>query len=181
MLDDEVVMIGGESPRQQLAHDEVEALDVANGTWRSLPPLLIGRHGTGVISNPRGLFIAGGCAQRGGDPEITNLQWRPSGDRTAAIGEPIVRSNLAVKSVAKVASGKLRVTLASTDGNQAFVLAYGLTTGGGVVEFEPGFPYVMPPNSTLDIDVGVSGAGDDAVLLVRELANEVDPVVVPLG
>jgi len=32
-------MIGGESPRQQLAHDEVEVLDVTTATWCSLPPL----------------------------------------------------------------------------------------------------------------------------------------------
>ena len=55
--------------------------------------------------------------------------------------------------------------------------------GGFHVNFmgrKPGFPYIMSPNATLDMDVDVSNLGSDAGLLVREFANEVDPLEISL-
>lgn len=74
LYEGEVLVIGGESGTQGDAHSEVEALDVTTNTWRSLPPLLEGRHGTGVLEFNLDLFIASGSGKRGGSPELSTME-----------------------------------------------------------------------------------------------------------
>ncbi|MEO1450105.1 MAG: kelch repeat-containing protein, partial [Bacteroidota bacterium] len=47
-MKDEILVLGGESEFQPSAHNEVEALNVHSHQWRSLAPMLRGRHGTGA-------------------------------------------------------------------------------------------------------------------------------------
>ncbi len=68
-----VVVIGGETA-QQLAHDEVEALDVFAGSWLSLNPLVTGRHGTQAIAFDDNLYIAAGSGEKGGGPELNTME-----------------------------------------------------------------------------------------------------------
>ena len=56
------------------AHHEVEALDIRTGVWRSLPPLIRARHGSGLIFHQGSLFIASGSGARGGRPELTTME-----------------------------------------------------------------------------------------------------------
>ena len=72
-LGDRILVVGGESDTQELAHADVEALDVRNGTWSAQPPLSKGRHGTGIISDRGRLIMASGCGHRGGEPELTDM------------------------------------------------------------------------------------------------------------
>ena len=72
-----LIIIGGESDSQEPAHAEVEALDVATGTWASLPPLTRGRHGTGIVQDGGYLIMASGCGQRGGEPELNDMLRAP--------------------------------------------------------------------------------------------------------
>ncbi len=72
--DSEIWVIGGESGDQEMAHDEVEALHIERHTWRTLPSLLQGRHGTGVINYQGQIFIASGCGKRGGSPELQTME-----------------------------------------------------------------------------------------------------------
>lgn len=69
-----VVVIGGESAQQPEAHAEVEALSLAEETWSAWPRLLEGRHGTGAAFIGNELYIAAGCARRGGRPEINSVE-----------------------------------------------------------------------------------------------------------
>jgi hypothetical protein len=69
-----VLVLGGESGAQQQAHAQVEAFDPKTGRWESLPPLLQGRHGTGVAVAQGKLWVAAGSANRGGGPELTTLE-----------------------------------------------------------------------------------------------------------
>lgn len=71
---DEVVVIGGESGSQVPAHAEMEALNVKTNTWRSLPPLEAGRHGTGVLIYKGAIYVASGSGNRGGGPELTTME-----------------------------------------------------------------------------------------------------------
>lgn len=71
-LNDDILVIGGES-NQLTAHNEVEALAVKTGTWRSLPPLSRGRHGTGVVNFKGQLIMASGCGNHGGQPELDDI------------------------------------------------------------------------------------------------------------
>jgi len=78
--DGTMVVIGGESGSQGLAHAEVEALSLANGKWSAWPSLNQGRHGTGAAFIGNELYVAAGCANRGGSPEINSVEkiiWPP--------------------------------------------------------------------------------------------------------
>lgn len=67
-----VITIGGESAEQQQAHAEVEAFDPMTGTWISLPPLPIGRHGTQAVVVGDEVQIVAGSAAAAGGPELND-------------------------------------------------------------------------------------------------------------
>jgi hypothetical protein len=75
--DRKVIITGGESVSRAtrgLAHKEVEALDVASGHWVTLPPLNEGRHGSGTAFIGDTLYVAAGCAVKGGKKEINSME-----------------------------------------------------------------------------------------------------------
>ncbi|SHI45836.1 Kelch repeat-containing protein [Pseudozobellia thermophila] len=71
---DEIWVVGGESPTQEKAHADVEALDLSTMQWRKLPGLIEGRHGTGLVFFEDDVYIASGCGKRGGEPELTTME-----------------------------------------------------------------------------------------------------------
>lgn len=74
LFNGEVLVVGGESTTQEKAHDEVEALDLTTNEWKALPALLEGRHGTGLLEYQDALYIASGCGNRGGTPELFSME-----------------------------------------------------------------------------------------------------------
>lgn len=64
-LGEEILVIGGESA-QKLAHSAVDALDVKTGVWRSLPPLLQGRHASQPVLHDGRIYLPSGSITRGG-------------------------------------------------------------------------------------------------------------------
>lgn len=70
----EILVIGGESVKQKKAHAEVEALNLKTLTWRSLPMLQRGRHGTGACVHNNEIYIASGSGNRGGKPELESME-----------------------------------------------------------------------------------------------------------
>lgn len=70
----EILVLGGESSTQEKAHAHVEALAFGSNTWRSLPSMLEGRHGTGVLEHNGNLYVASGCGNRGGEPELYTME-----------------------------------------------------------------------------------------------------------
>lgn len=74
LFDGKVVIAGGESPAQEKAHDEVEALDLTTNEWKTLPNLIEGRHGTGLVLFEDELYIASGSGNRGGSPELSSTE-----------------------------------------------------------------------------------------------------------
>lgn len=67
-----LIVMGGESNTQRNAHNEVEAFNVENNIWRSLPSLNSGRHGgaAGIINDV--LHAVTGNLVRGGGQETTD-------------------------------------------------------------------------------------------------------------
>ena len=72
-LQNEVIVLGGESISHEVAHSEMEALNVDTETWRTLSPLVRGRHGTGAYFFMNNIYMASGCGNRGGEPELEDL------------------------------------------------------------------------------------------------------------
>lgn len=64
VLDHQILVFGGESGQPQ-AHTETEALDVTKGTWRTLAPMVQGRHGTQAIVWKGRVYVAAGSRTRG--------------------------------------------------------------------------------------------------------------------
>lgn len=69
-----IVVLGGETGGQQLAHSEMEVLDTKSGNWETWSPMLQGRHGTGAIVYKGKLIVASGCGNRGGSPELKTME-----------------------------------------------------------------------------------------------------------
>lgn len=74
LYNSDVLVIGGESINQKDAHNEVEALNTESHTWRKQPSLLQGRHGTGALLFNNEIYIASGCGNRGGSPELNTME-----------------------------------------------------------------------------------------------------------
>lgn len=74
LYENQLILIGGESSTQELAHTEVEALNLTTMKWKALPPLNRGRHGTQAILHDNGIYIAAGSGNRGGKPELDSLE-----------------------------------------------------------------------------------------------------------
>lgn len=71
---DQVIIGGGESGDQKLAHRQLEAFDVIANRWRNWPNLQYGRHGTNFAIIGDYVYTASGCLNRGGSPESTILE-----------------------------------------------------------------------------------------------------------
>ena len=69
-----LLVMNGESTLQEAAHAEVEVLNTRTGAWSRLPDLQKGRHGTGAVYWRGKLYVAAGSANRGGGPELNNME-----------------------------------------------------------------------------------------------------------
>ncbi len=69
-----LLVSGGESSKQQLAHNELELFDPVANQWESLAAMNSGRHGTGLAVIDDVLYVASGCAEQGGTPELTSIE-----------------------------------------------------------------------------------------------------------
>ena len=65
LLNDQIVVIGGESAADFRMHMEVEALDLKTMRWTTLAPLNHGRHGTGAIVHEGKIHVAAGSTRQG--------------------------------------------------------------------------------------------------------------------
>lgn len=72
-IGEDILVLGGESNNQLVAHSEVEALNPVSGQWQTLDSLSRGRHGTGVIYHRGRLVMASGCGNHGGKPELADM------------------------------------------------------------------------------------------------------------
>lgn len=83
VIDGKLVVMGGESTKQEQAHNEVEAWDPGAARWQSLPGLPVGRHGTQAATLDGKVYVAAGSGNRGGGPELDDL-WRIDTGKDAA-------------------------------------------------------------------------------------------------
>jgi hypothetical protein len=66
-----LVVAGGESDKQDMAFQEVEAYSPQSGHWFDWPFLKRGRHGTGLAVIDGKMYTSSGSGNRGGRPELT--------------------------------------------------------------------------------------------------------------
>jgi hypothetical protein len=87
----EILVIGGESSKQTLAHDETEAFDPISESWRTLAPLIVGRHGTQAALFDDAVYIAAGAAQQGGSPELDSIERFESGSTNETFADVVLQ------------------------------------------------------------------------------------------
>ncbi|MEM8890147.1 MAG: kelch repeat-containing protein [Bacteroidota bacterium] len=105
VLDKEILVLGGESPDQNPAHAEVQALDTRTGKWRSLSNMIRGRHGTGAVWYKDTLFVASGSGNRGGGPELATQEKLYFGQKTTALFPQAVTNPFVIEDHTGLRSG----------------------------------------------------------------------------
>ncbi len=70
----QIIIGGGESIKQEKAHAELEAFDTTTGLWSNWPSLNEGRHGSGFAVVGNYVYTASGCGKRGGQPELVSIE-----------------------------------------------------------------------------------------------------------
>ncbi|MEM6630216.1 MAG: kelch repeat-containing protein [Bacteroidota bacterium] len=138
-----LIVIGGESPTQQVAHNEVEALDLRSYFWKRLDTLQRGRHGTQAILTGNQIYIAGGCGNRGGNPELTHLEVLGEPTSSESPAPTLPRGELILEQMEVLKTGEVEMVLSNSEGTQALVLAYlaadqPIASAGGM-----GFPKIL--------------------------------------
>ncbi len=69
-----ILVIGGETSGQTLAHNETEAFEPFTETWSTLGNLVVGRHATQAAIYNDAIYLAAGSAQKGGSPELNSVE-----------------------------------------------------------------------------------------------------------
>lgn len=174
------IVTGGESGSQTTAHSEVEALDPEDGSWRTLPSLQTGRHGTQLIYSEGQLYISAGSGDRGGGPELNSLEKYVIPGMDLSDDEPVTAGTLNVSAedheFGNVQPGTTETAtfeISNSGGNQGILLSYVILTGSDefTVDFPYKLPYVVGPGESITFNVSYSPNNDQAAeasLLIKE-------------
>lgn len=128
----ELIVAAGESLSGN--HDEVEALDLIDGTWRTLPNLVFSRNGPGGASFKNRLFVAVGAPE---DP-LANQEFLDMDPRPIPPGATLITGASSAASLASAPD----------------------SDGDGVSDAEDAFP--DDPTETVDSDGDGTGDNSDA-------------------
>jgi hypothetical protein len=182
-------VIGGESGGQELAHNEVEMLDVASGTWKSLAPLQRGRHGTQAIYFDDMVVIGGGSGNRGGGPELNSFEVLAPNENFKIPAVQLIKGEISASTDEVIFNNpekgsKKRIEIKNTRGNQAILLSYILldNTEDFELQLTAEAPIVLAPGQILPIEIiyqGEPGDNPEALLLIKTL-GESAPITIPI-
>jgi N-acetylneuraminic acid mutarotase len=159
VIGNDLIIIGGESGSQSSAHKHTEALNVTTNTWRRLTDLKQGRHGTQAIVNNNNIYIAAGCGNRGGSPELNTQEVFYFTSRTLPTGSNISQSKLAAPTSLSFGSVKVNttssktITLTNTTGNQGILISSLSKSGASAftVSSPYAFPFILAPGKSVSL------------------------------
>lgn len=184
-----LLVIGGESGEQELAHHEVEMLDVASGSWKELERLQQGRHGTQAIYFDDMVIIGAGSANRGGGPEINTFEILTPNENIDIPAAPLSKGEIAASSEKVVfknpkKGSKKSIEIQNKGGNQAIMLSYVILDN--TADFETKLPleapFVLAPGQSLPIEItykGKNSGNAEALLLIKTLGKSA-PLSIPI-
>ncbi|MGY5849841.1 Kelch repeat-containing protein [Salegentibacter sp. F14] len=172
------VILGGESPSQQKAHEEVEQFDFETRTWTSLPNMQLGRHGTQAISTDSSIIIGAGSGNRGGGPELNDFEIFAAEKHTLTT-DTLEQGRLMASAEKVDFTNSSEVIKIENTGDTALLLSYLQTDSPELFEIisKEALPFVIAPNSSFDIEINalqtgegnlyIKSAGKSAPLTVR--------------
>lgn len=161
-----LIVAGGESPAQNPAHNEVEALNMTTNTWTApLTDMLQGRHATQFVKSNNNLYtVAGSRTQGGTEILVTDANFIEKfslGAFTSPTGTALTVSSLGGSAstldfgqVGVGNSANLPFTLTVSGGNQA-VMITGVNVSGAnySVNFPYTLPIILPPGGSVNFNV----------------------------
>lgn len=74
VVKDDLFVIAGESAKQRLAHNEVEVYNVKTDNFRTLKPLVEGRHAAGSVVYKSKIYTVAGVGNAGGSPLLKSIE-----------------------------------------------------------------------------------------------------------
>ncbi|MBZ9630782.1 galactose oxidase [Salegentibacter sp. LM13S] len=155
LLDNNPVILGGESDTQEAAHNEAEIYDLAKGKWDSLPPLKQGRHGTQAITINKQIIIGAGSGNRGGGPELNSFEVFSKDNSLNFSTEAILAGSL------KASADNLNfpkeetksVRISHKGGNQAIIITEISISDGFSLINKKSLPFVLAPRSEFELEI----------------------------
>ncbi len=162
ILGNEILILGGTHPTQSTANQKVESFDVTTQTWRTLSPMIDGRHGTQAIVNNDNVYIAAGSSNSAETANNGKMEKFYFFVPTSPIGTAIQKGNLTAnlgnvnfQYVTLGGTYTQTVTLTNSGGNQAIVLN-SLTVDGSTAftaSSTATMPLVIAPGQSINIQV----------------------------
>jgi len=73
-IKNDLFVIAGESAKQKKAHNEVEVYNVKTGAFRTLAPLVEGRHAAGAVIYKGKIYTVAGVGNAGGSPLLKSIE-----------------------------------------------------------------------------------------------------------
>jgi len=155
LVENNPVILGGESDAQEAAHNEVELFDLAEGKWKSLPKMKQGRHGTQAIRFNNQIIIGAGSANRGGGPELKSFEIFSKDNKLNFSTEAILAGNL------KPSKEKLEfskdsinsVKISHQGGNQAIVITDISISENFTILNKKQLPIILAPRSEFELKI----------------------------
>lgn len=189
VYDGNLLVLGGESGSQELAHNEVEMLDVSTGTWSALAPLKRGRHGTQAIYFDDMVVIGAGSGNRGGGPELNSFEIYAPDENPVIQLSPLVPGEV-TSSTEKVVFQKPKkgmskqVVIENKGGNKAVLLSYVSLDNMSDFEIKTPVqtPFTLGPGEKLPVEISFKGDPSKkptALLLVKTLGKSA-PLSIPV-
>ena len=163
VLGNELLVIGGESLAQSTAHSETEALNVLTGNWRSLTPMIQGRHGSGAAFLNDTIYVASGSGNRGGGPELTTQEYFTFG----MANQPPTLSTITDRMEEEGTAVNFQVLANDPDGDNLSYQASGLPSGININSTSGIISGTLAPgttaNSPYSVTVSISDGNHPAV------------------
>jgi len=165
VLNNELLVIGGEGPGTVggLAFNKTEAYNFTSKTWRTLPPLITGRHATNALAYNNNIYIAAGSKTNGGNTssELDNqeIYHAPSPEEQVVLTVPEVidfglheyeaPEKIITTLLSNTTSQPIQInSISIRDNNPEFCIFTSLV-----------LPYTIPPGSSLLLDICFSPLG----------------------
>lgn len=189
ILNDELIVIGGEREAGN-AKSEVEAFNPLTQTWRTLSPLLTGRHGTQAIVNNENIWLASGSPNRGGGFVKSQERFSFSSYNTPILNTIIksdltgvsnVKTKITKRDISDVLISGLNITkskeivLSNDNGNQAIVITDIQLSDDTHYSFsiDKNLPFIIKPESSFKININysINSSFTPSSLIIRHTGN----------
>jgi len=181
LVGNEIIIAGGESGSQDLAHAEVQAFNPATGQWRNLADMLTPRHAAQAIVSNDGFYVAAGSPFRGG-PEgvVLDTEALFLAGPTTPTGTPITAGTISAPASVVFESTSVQVPISHEGGNQAVIITSIQISGSAAFSLDqplPG-PVSLAPGSGREIAVNYAGGveAQSGVLEITDSNNQVTTV-----